>query len=237
VRLTPALDRAILVRRYKRFLADLALPDGRLLTVHCPNTGAMLGCAEEGSEAWYSTSTNTRRKYPQTLEVVVSARGRVGVNTARANALVREALEGGRLCGFEGAAVLRGEVAIPDEAGRFDLLLEQDGELCYVEVKNVTLCGNGGLGLFPDAVSERAVKHLRALARRARAGDRAALVFCAQHTGITTVAPAEQIHPAYGEALRDARAAGVEIRAFGCRIEPAEILLTRPLPVRLTASA
>jgi len=235
VRLNPPLERGILRRRYKRFLADLETEDGGLLTVHCPNTGAMLGCDEPGSEAWYSRSGNARRKYPHTLEVVVTKRGRAGVNTARSNTLVREALECGRLGAFRDWTLAHSEVPIPDEPGRFDFLLEREGQSCYVEVKNVTLCAELGLGLFPDAVSERAVKHLRALERRVQAGDAAALIFCVQHTGISAVSPADDIHPAYGQALREARDAGVDVRAYGCRIERAEIRLTEPLPVQLAS--
>jgi sugar fermentation stimulation protein A len=236
VRLNPPLERGILRRRYKRFLADLETEDGGFLTVHCPNTGAMLGCDEPGSEVWYSRSGNARRKYPHTLEVVVTRRGRAGVNTARSNTLVREALESGRLCAFRDWTLVRSEVPIPDERGRFDFLLDREGESCYVEVKNVTLCGDAGLGLFPDAVSDRAVRHLRALERRVQAGDSAALVFCVQHTGIRSVSAADQIHPAYGQTLREARDAGVEVRAYACRIERTEIRLTEALPVRLESA-
>ena len=231
--LDPPLAVGTLVRRYKRFLADLTTPDG-LLTVHCPNTGAMLGCAEPDSEAWYSTSDNPKRKYPHTLEVVVSANGRVGVNTARANQLVAEALSAGTLAPFADMALSRAEAAIPDESGRFDFLLETaDGNPCWIEVKNMTLCDESGRGSFPDAVSDRAVKHVKALQRRVQAGERAALVFCVQHTGVVRATLADEIHPAYGAAVREAQQAGVEVRAFGCRIERDEISIVAELPVDL----
>ena len=232
MRIDPPLARATLIRRYKRFLADLETADGEHLTVHCPNTGAMLGCAEPGSEAWYSTSDNPKRKYPHTLEVVLSANGRVGVNTARANQLMAEALAAGALEPFAGMTLLRAEAVIPDESGRFDFLLEDGaGAPCWVEVKNMTLCDETGRGSFPDAVSERALKHVNALVRRVQAGERAVLVFCAQHTGVLRATLADEIHPAYGAAVRSAAQAGVEVLAFGCRIDRDEIVVDTELPV------
>jgi sugar fermentation stimulation protein A len=231
----PPLEQGMLKRRYKRFLADLETGAGHLLTVHCPNTGAMLGCAEPGSQAWFSTSENPKRKYPNTLEVVVSANGRVGVNTAHANRLVGEAIEAGSLAPFSEMRLVQAEAAIPDESGRFDFLLEDaSGTPCWIEVKNMTLCDDTGRGSFPDAVSERAVKHVNALARRVAAGERAALVFCAQHTGVLRATLADEIHPAYGAAVRAAAAAGVEVHAFGCCIEPDQIRIESQLPVDLS---
>ena len=255
MKFAPSLRHGTLLRRYKRFLADIETADGTRLTVHCPNTGAMTGCAEPGFEVWYSKSSNPKRKYPHTLEVVVSDNGRVGVNTARANALVKEALEVRRLAPFAGFALERAEAAIPDEAGRFDFLLRSDPEaavqdasaaaggavgsaveeqVCYVEVKSMTLCDGAGRGSFPDAVSERAIKHVQALRRRVQAGERGVLLFCAQHTGITRATIADEIHPAYGEAVRSAVADGVEVYAFGARIEVDEICIDTELPVDLT---
>lgn len=233
MQLTPPLHKGTLLRRYKRFLADVELASGEMETMHCPNTGAMTGCAAPGSECWFSRSDNPRRKYAGTLEVVVSNSRRIGVNTARANSLIREALEVGRLPDFAGAQVLRAEVAIPDEAGRFDLLLEREGQRCLVEIKNVTLAQPTGLGLFPDTRSQRALKHVRALTRQVQAGGQAALIFCVQHTGINRVSTADEIDPEYGAAVREARSAGVQICAYGCSIEPDEITVTGGLPVLL----
>lgn len=234
MKIDPPLAKAMLIRRYKRFLADLETADGKRLTVHCPNTGAMAGCAEPGSEAWYSTSDNPKRKYPHTLEVVVSANGRVGVNTARANQLVAESLGSGALAPFAAMKLIRAEAVIPDESGRFDFLLEDAaGSPCWVEVKNMTLCDETGRGSFPDAVSERALKHVNALVRRVEAGERAALVFCAQHTGVLRATLADEIHPAYGSAVRAAARAGVEVLAVGCRIDRDEIEVDSALPVDL----
>ena len=139
------------------------------------------------------------------------------------------------LAPFAEVRLLRAEAAIPDESGRFDFLLEDAaGSPCWVEVKNMTLCDETGRGSFPDAVSERALKHVNALVRRVRAGERAALVFCAQHTGVLRATLADEIHPAYGAAVRSAAEAGVEVLAFGCAIERDEIRVDAELPVDLT---
>jgi sugar fermentation stimulation protein A len=234
LRFEPSLAAGHLERRYKRFLADVIAADGRRLTVHCPNTGAMLGCADPGSEVWYSDSDNPKRKYRHTLEVVASANGLVGVNTARANHLIGEALRDDLLTPFAGTRLVRAEAPIPDESGRFDFLLEDEaGKPCYVEVKNMTLCDGQGRGSFPDAVSDRAVKHVRALERRLAEGERAALIFCVQHTGVRRASLADEIHPGYGAAVRQAAAAGLEVHAFGCTIAPDEIRVATPLPVDL----
>jgi len=236
VKMDPALQRGTLLRRYKRFLADIESSAGQPLTIHCPNTGAMTGCAEPGSEVWYSRSANPKRKYPHTLEVVIAAYGRVGVNTARANALIREALSDGGLAPFDGLVLERAEVPVPDESGRFDFLLRDPdgGRPCYVEVKNMTLCDAAGRGSFPDAVSERAIRHVRALQRRLLDGERAALVFCVQHSGIIRATLADEIHPAYGEAVRVAVDAGVEAYAFGVSMELDEIRVEAQLPLDLS---
>jgi sugar fermentation stimulation protein A len=233
VRLIPPLAPGVLVRRYKRFLADVELPSGVVETMHCPNTGAMTGCDLPGSECWYSRSDNPRRKYSGTLEVVVTNAGRIGINTLRANGLVKEALLEQRLRGFEDAVWVRSEVAIPDEAGRFDLLLKHQAKDCFIEVKNVTLSTQAGFGRFPDAKSERALKHVRALQRQIDAGAEAALIFCVAHTGIKQVTTAEDIHPEYAHAVKAAQVAGVRVLAFACSIEADEIRLAEPLPVVL----
>lgn len=229
VKFKPALQRATLIRRYKRFLADVKTAAGETLTLHCPNTGAMTGCADPGSEAWYSTSTNERRKYAHTLEIVADRDGHlIGINSVRANALVVEALTAGMLPRFPADARVRREVAIPGQSGRFDLLL---GDV-YVEVKSVTL-RLADSGAFPDAVSVRATRHLDALAHLARTGHRAALVFCVQHTGIDRVRSADEIDPDYGHALRRAVADGVSVVAVRCRVTPSEIAPVDIVPVDL----
>lgn len=224
-----------LVRRYKRFLADVETPDDGLITMHCANTGAMLGCADPGSAVWFSTAANPRRKYRHTLELVRTGDGDlIAVNTAHANGLVAEALDLGLLPGFLPGVAVRREVAIParvDTAsgrGRFDLLAGDT----FVEVKTVTL-KLPDAGAFPDAVSDRATRHADALARLANAGASAALVFCVLHTGIHAVRPANEIDPVYGNALRGAVAAGVRVLALRCRISVRGITPTGVLPVHV----
>lgn len=225
-------------QRYKRFLADVETPEGEILTMHCPNTGAMRGCSEPGSEVWYSDSGNPARKYLHTLEVVCSTLGRVGVNTARANRLVEEAIVGkhiGELAGYE---TLQREARIPGSTGRFDFLLagpEQpsSAKRCYVEVKNLTLGYAGGHGAFPDAVSERALRHVDALAERVAAGDRAVLLFCVQHSGIERATIAADVHPEYAVAVRRAMERGLEVLAYGCEIERDSIRIHRRVPFSL----
>ena len=227
---------AQLLRRYKRFLADLELPDGRGLTVHCPNTGSMKNCLQPGGNCWYSGSDNPKRKYPHTLEVVTPPDGDLaGINTARANDLVEEAIGNGVIRELQGYRQWRREVAYGEEKSRIDFLLDGGGQSCFVEVKNVTLCEGRGHGLFPDAVSERGTKHLRELMQMVRQGHRAVLLFCVQHTGIRQVAPADTIDPAYGKTLREAAAVGVEILAYQAVLAPEQgiIRLQKKLPVAL----
>jgi len=227
----PPLLEGRLRRRYKRFLADVEIGDGSVLTVHCPNTGAMLGCSDPGSVVWISDSGNGQRKYRHTLEVVCTPLGRVGVNTSRANRLVEAAILDGTLEPLVGYPGLQREAAIPDESGRFDFRLSEAGRQCFVEVKSLTLCYEGGRGAFPDAVSERAVRHLHGLLRRVRSGDRAVLLFCVQHTGVRWATTADDIHPAYGQVLRAALAEGVEVYAYACSINRDQIAIVRPIPV------
>ena len=156
------LHRAFFLKRYKRFFADVQTESGELLTLHCANTGSMQNCLVEGSPCWYSLSDNPKRKLVGTLEIVTTAFGNLaGVNTARPNALVKGAIEADLIPDLCGYSTIRSEVRYGDEKSRIDLLLERDGESCYVEVKNVTLdCGNG-CAQFPDAVTARGAQHLR----------------------------------------------------------------------------
>lgn len=226
----------MLLRRYKRFLADVRLSDGTEMTIHCPNTGSMRHCVVPESPCWFSDSGNPKRKYRHTWEVATVPGGHLaGVNTGRANHLVEMALNAGRIAELAGYSTLRREVPYGQERSRIDFLLSDDDRArCFVEVKSVTLMEQSGQGLFPDAVSERGRKHLRELMDIARGGDRAVLLYCVQHTGIDWVEPADAIDPAYGQALREAAAAGVEIVAYRADIRPEEarIELTRPVPVR-----
>ena len=249
MRFEPPLLPGVLIRRYKRFLADVEVAGAGVVTMHCANTGAMLGCDTPGSDVWYSTSPRRERKYAHSLEIVeTAARARICVNTARANAVVAEALAAGRIPELRAEHVRR-EVRIPDVLaeekgqrngtrphGRFDFGLYRtstDQEpSTYVEVKSVTLA-RGSLGAFPDAVSERAKRHVEALARCVDNGCRGVLLYCVPHTDIRRVTPADDIDPEYGNALRRAVDDGVEVIAYGCTVSPSEITLDGALEVVL----
>lgn len=233
---TPPLIQATLLKRYKRFLADVVLETGETLTVHCPNTGSMKNCVVEHSPCWLSDSNNPKRKYRYTWELASTPGGFIaGVNTQRANKLVVEAIENGVLPALRGYETLETEKRYGEESSRIDILLSNPDqhEQCYVEVKSVTLEMEDGLGAFPDAVSERARKHLRELMVMRAQGQRAVLVFCAQHTGIERVAPADHIDPKYGETLREAVREGVEVVACQAKIDQDEIAVYREIPVVL----
>lgn len=226
----PALQEAQFLRRYKRFFADVALPDGSELTIHCANTGSMKHCLEEGMPCWFSRSANPKRKLPGTLEIVTNRDGLLaGVNTASANTLVAEAIESGGIPDLGGFVTLRREVRYGRENSRIDLLLEGNERRCYVEVKNVSLSIGAGKARFPDAVSSRGSKHLRELMAMVAEGHRAVLFFCAQLEGVDEVGPADDIDRVYGETLREAIAAGVEVMAYGCRLSAHEITIDRKL--------
>ena len=233
----PLLTKAILVKRYKRFLADVTLPTGQQITVHCPNTGAMTGCAVPGSALWLSTSDNPGRKYRHTWELVETAAGDMAcIHSAKANDLVKEAIARGVIKELAGYDVIRSEVKYGRENSRIDLLLEREGQQasggkCFIEVKSVTLLLEDGLGVFPDAVSDRGRKHLRELIEMVQLGYRAVLFFCVQHTGIERVAPADTIDALYGDTFREALAAGVEVLAYRAAISAHMIELEYKLPV------
>jgi sugar fermentation stimulation protein A len=231
------LIQATLIRRYKRFLADVELTDGEVITVHCPNSGTMKTVSDPGSRVWISKSPNLKRKLPYTLELVCCGPRGVPalVNTARPNHLVRESIEQGIVTELQGYGRVRSEVKIG--ASRLDLLLE-DGPAecpqCFVEVKNVTMSQDPGLAIFPDAVTTRGRKHLGELVRLVEQGHRAVQFFCVSREDIDCMAPAEAIDPSYAKALREASAAGVEVVAWRAQITPQQMWLERSIPVDLS---
>ena len=228
-----------LVRRYKRFLADIELPDGSEVVAHCPNTGSMMACKAPGSRVWLSPSTNPKRKLRYTWELVEVEGGALAcINTARPNELVGEALAAAAIGPLSGYATRRAEVRYGAEKSRIDWWLsDHDGGRpnAWVEVKNVTL-GEAGMGYFPDAVTARGQKHLRELMACVAAGERAVVLFCVSHTGVAAVRPADGIDPEYGRLLREAHQAGVECLAWQADLGPHGMQLVRPLPVLLEES-
>lgn len=231
------LHAGILLRRYKRFLADILLDSGEEIIAHCPNTGSMRAVNIPGCRVWVSMSDNPRRKLAWTWELIELPDGALAsIHTGRANGLVAEALVRGVIAPLQGYVSPRAEIKREAKVAdaRLDFrLAAPELPLAYVEVKQVTLKEEDGHGYFPDAVSERGRRHLESLAALAAQGERAILLFCVAHTGIADVAPAHHLDPRYAETLLRVARAGVEIVAYGCDITPASIELVRPLPVRL----
>ena len=230
------LVHARLIKRYKRFLADVRLDNDEIITVHCPNTGSMKNCVEENAEIWLSDSDNPKRKYRYTWEYLRTSRGHhIGVNAGKANQLVQSAIRDGLVEPLAGYDTIRPEVKYGDENSRIDLLLQDSKKQdCYVEVKSVTLLEDppsSGIGYFPDAVSERGAKHLRELIKMSQSNARSVLFFCVQHTGIQEVRPADHIDREYGKLLREALASGVEVLAYKVRKSNKGFRLWRDLPV------
>lgn len=228
---TSRLIRGTLVQRYKRFLADVRLPDGEIVTAHCTNTGSMLGCKEPGSAVYLSLSPNKGRKLAYTWEMIQIKRTWIGINTLLPNRLVAEAIEAGAIAELGGYEVIRREVKVSAHS-RLDLCLEGNNGCCYVEVKNVTASFNGAAA-FPDAVSERATKHLKELMRLKRKGHRAAIVFVIQRGDCDHFRPADEIDPEYGRWLRRAVKAGVEALPYLAKVTPKGIILTEKIETKL----
>ena len=216
----PSLIPATLLRRYKRFLADCQLVSGEILTVHCPNSGSMRSCAEPGQPILLSLSDNPKRKLAWTWELYWSGASWVCVNTQRPNAVVAEALAAGKIPILQHYTQLRREVPYGSHE-RIDILLSTEGQPpCYVEVKSCTLLEDDRVIRFPDAVSSRALRHLNALTEVVHSGGRAVMFFLIGREDGQGFAPADAIHPAYGKALRQARADGVEILAYRTHVSP-----------------
>lgn len=220
-----------LLRRYKRFLADVRFDSGEEATVHCPNPGSMLGCADPGWRALASDSGNPARKLRHTLEMTHNGRAWIGVNPGLANAVAAEGIRAGMIPELAGYPDARREAAW-GEGTRFDFLLSGPRGECYVEVKSVTLVTEGGFSAFPDAVTARGTRHIRELLAARAAGHRAVLLFVVQRAdGLAGFRAAAEIDPVYAQALRQAHAAGLEVYAHPAEVGPEGITLTsRRLP-------
>ncbi|WP_420478079.1 DNA/RNA nuclease SfsA [Brevundimonas sp. FT23028] len=237
MRFKTPLERGTLIRRYKRFLADVTLADGTETTIHVPNPGAMLGLTAPGVPVWMSRSPDPKRKLPLTLEMVeLPDAGLVGVNTMNPNRIGETAIAEGRIAELTGYPLLRREVRY-DGNSRIDILLQSDPDAlhrpsAWVEIKNVHFNREPGLAEFPDCRTERAVKHLKALERVIDADDRAVMLFIVQRMDCTAFTTADDIDRAYGPALREAASHGVEVLCYSCHLTPEAIRLDRALPWR-----
>jgi len=236
VKFSQPLVPGVLLRRYKRFLADVRLEDGRIVQAHCPNSGSMLQCAAPGWEVRLTEHPpSPRRKTRYTWQMVHNGRCWIGINTHLANRLAAEAVAAGRVPSLAGYALCRREVPY-GLASRIDLLLERPTtaslpDRCFVEVKNVTLIGDDGAYCFPDAPTARGRKHLRELTLMVREGARSVMLFVIQRSDGRGFRPAAEIDPAYAAALTEAGTAGVEVLAWRADVTPGEIALRRPEPV------
>lgn len=224
-----------LIRRYKRFLADVRLDTGEVITAHCANPGSMMGLNVPDARVWLSRSANAARKLPLSWELAEIDFGAgheiVGINTAHPNALMAEAITAGTITELSGYSSLRREVAY-GKASRVDIVLGGgDRPPCYVEVKNVHLMRQPGLAEFPDSVTARGAKHLEELGDQVEAGARAVMVFLIQYGGAERFSLARDIDPAYGKAFDRARVRGVEMLAYCCRLTPEEIVVERAVPI------
>lgn len=219
---TEVLQPATFIRRYKRFFADVRLPDGETLTLHCPNTGSMMNCLVPQSPCYYSISSNPKRKLPGTLELVTSTvGGLVCVNTQQANRLVDRLFALGALDSlFPSVQVFR-EQAPPESDSRFDFkLLDNAGQVHWLEVKSVTLARERGLAEFPDSVTQRGQKHLRELQHRKLLGEGASLLFVLLLEMVEQFSVAADIDPGYASALQQAKQAGVSVHALHLQPTP-----------------
>lgn len=228
----PSLIKGTLVRRYKRFLADVILEDGKTVTAHCPNTGSMQGCCEPGRPVWLSLHDNPRRKLKYTWEMILMSGSMVGVNTLVPNRLVALTAADNAIHEFRGYAKVQREVKIGNHS-RLDLLLSDgDQRRCYVEIKNCTLVDRD-TAFFPDAVTTRGLKHLQELQSLVSDNQRCAMFYFIQRMDAMVFKPADHIDPAYGKALRRAAARGVEMLAYDVNIDLNGIRLRRKIPIRL----
>ena len=228
----PQLIRGTLVKRYKRFLADVILDDGQTVTAHCPNTGSMQGCCEPQMPVWLSVHDNLKRKLKYTWELIQMPESMVGVNTMVPNRLVTTTAVENCIPEFKGYEKVQREVKIGNHS-RIDLMLsDRDKGRCYVEIKNCTLVENQ-TALFPDAVTARGLKHLKELQSLVSKNQRCAMFYFIQRMDAKVFKPADHIDPDYGKGLREAAASGVELLAYDVHIDLKGIRLRRKIPIEL----
>ena len=233
------LVRGTLVKRYKRFLADVCLEGGQEITAHCPNTGSMKTCWNEGDEVWLSKSDNAKRKLPYTWELTKTQGGYIGVNTARPNQVVEWAIYQKLIPELCQWTELKREVAYGNEKSRIDIRLnleksekEENDRYCFIEIKNTTLYLDRQIQ-FPDAVTLRGQKHIRELVEQVRLGHRGVMFYFVNRPEGDTFAPADSIDPEYGKLLRQAQENGVEILAYRGQGTPEGYQIGEKMPLKL----
>ncbi len=229
---TPPLIKAKLIKRYKRFLADVDHPELGEFTVHCPNTGSMKNCWQQGWNVWLQKSDNPKRKYPYTWVLTENEKGDlIGINSASANKLVLEALQKNKIKEISNIETILPEVKYGQENSRIDFLIQHsDNSKTYIEVKSVILLKNNGQGQFPDAVTSRGQKHVRELMDCVAKGDKAILFFMVQHTGINRIEIAKDIDPDYAKLVSQAIDQGVTVLVYKALIDVDGIVLDQRLP-------
>jgi sugar fermentation stimulation protein A len=228
----PSLVGGTLLKRYKRFLADVALENGSTVTAHCPNTGSMKDCCAPGRPVYLSVHDNPKRKYRYTWELIQMPESLVGVNTLVPNRLVKHAVRSGQVAELCGYAEVNSEVRMGGHS-RVDLLLRDEARgTCHVEIKNCTMVKDR-IARFPDAVTTRGLKHLHELTAQLSTRNRSVMFYFIQRMDAEEFRPADDIDPAYGKALRQAVAQGVEMLAYDVHIDLRGIRLNRRLPIRL----
>jgi sugar fermentation stimulation protein A len=231
MRFTSPLVQGTLVKRYKRFLADVRMENDEIITVHCPNTGTMLSCSTPESRVCLSSSANPKRKYPFTLEMVKVSSTWVGVNTARTNKLVAEAIDKGQIAEFQDINTIKTEIKTSDHT-RLDLQVSHGNSSTFIEVKNCSLAVDR-CAMFPDAVTTRGTKHLHELTRLTTEGMRSCIFFLVQRMDADRFSPASHIDSIYGHALLQAAEAGVMVLVYQAEVSPDGIDVVRPLPYSL----
>lgn len=229
----PDLIQGTLVKRYKRFLADVRLSDNRVVTAHCPNSGSMKACAEPGAPVYLSSHDNPKRKLKYTWEIIEMPTSLVGVNTLVPNRLVKASIEAGAIKELKGYDTVKAEVNT-GHGSRIDLLLTAEGKKpsCFVEIKNCTMVTDG-LAAFPDAVTTRGLKHLVELQRLVREGYRSVIFYLVQRMDARLFRPADKIDPAYGAELRRAKKNKVGILVYDVVLDLEKIVIGSRVPYRL----
>jgi sugar fermentation stimulation protein A len=213
-----------LIKRYKRFLADIELENGEIITAHCPNSGSMKSCQTPGWKVMVSHHENPNRKYKHTWEIVHNGSCWIGINTGIPNHITEEAIEAGAIKSLKKYSEVKREVRYGKNS-RIDIFLRNDKQICYVEVKNVTLVEDDGFYYFPDSVTERGRKHLYELIEMVKQGHRAVMFYVIQRSDGTSFKPAAHIDPVYADSLREAYEKGVEILVYQAEVKPDSIKL------------